>query len=90
MAQLLTIPTGHETLIAPCDSELYGLLGRTHYHDTCRDNMHAGLAEFGFHIPYTPDPLNMFLNTLWQENSVAITVVLFRLVGHETLFKILR
>ncbi len=40
-------PGRHDTLIAPCDNERYGLLGCTHYHDNCRDNMHAGLAELG-------------------------------------------
>jgi uncharacterized protein YcgI (DUF1989 family) len=47
MTKLLTIPAGHETLIAPCDNERYGLLGCTYYHDTCRENMHAGLAGMG-------------------------------------------
>ena len=44
-------PGRHDTLIAPCDNERYGLLGCTHYHDNCRDNMHAGLAELGLFIP---------------------------------------
>ena len=35
-------PGRHDTLIAPCDNERYGLLGCTDYHDNCRDNLHAG------------------------------------------------
>jgi uncharacterized protein len=62
-------PGRHDTLIAPCDNERYGLLGCTHYHDNCRDNMHAGLAELGFHIPYTPDSLNMFMNIPWRQDG---------------------
>ena len=62
-------PGRHDTLIAPCDNERYGLLGCTHYHDNCRDNMHAGLAELGFHIPYTPDSLNLFMNIPWKQDG---------------------
>jgi uncharacterized protein YcgI (DUF1989 family) len=62
-------PGRHDTLIAPCDNERYGLLGCTHYHDNCRDNMHAGLAELGFTIPYTPDSLNLFMNIPWKPNG---------------------
>ena len=40
-------PGRHDTLIAPCDNERYGLLGCTHYHDNCRDNLHGGLAALG-------------------------------------------
>src|SRR5256712_14039523 len=31
----------HDTLIAPCDRERYGLLGVEGYHANCRDNLHA-------------------------------------------------
>jgi uncharacterized protein YcgI (DUF1989 family) len=62
-------PGRHDTLIAPCDNERYGLLGCTHYHDNCRDNMHAGLAQLGIHIPYTPDSLNLFMNIPWTEDG---------------------
>ncbi len=37
----------HDTLIAPCDAARYGLLGVVGYHDNCRDNLHAALAELG-------------------------------------------
>ena len=62
-------PGRHDTLIAPCDNERYGLLGCTHYHDNCRDNMHAGLAELGLYIPYTPDSLNLFMNIPWRQDG---------------------
>jgi hypothetical protein len=55
-------PGRHDTLISPCDNERYGLLGCAHYHDNCRDNLHAGLAARGITIPYTPDSLNLFMN----------------------------
>jgi len=64
-----TSPGRHDTLIAPCDNERYGLLGCTAYHDNCRDNMHAGLAELGFSVPYCPPSLNTFMNIPWEQNG---------------------
>jgi hypothetical protein len=55
----------HDTLIAPCDAPRYGLLGVQGYHDNCRDNLHAGLAELGIKIPATPPSLNLFMNIPW-------------------------
>jgi hypothetical protein len=62
-------PGRHDTLIAPCDNERYGLLGCTHYHDNCRDNMHAGLAELGLFVPYCPPSLNTFMNIPWRQDG---------------------
>jgi uncharacterized protein YcgI (DUF1989 family) len=55
----------HDTLMAPCDAQRYGLLGVKGYHDNCRDNLHAGLAELGVTIPATPASLNVFMNIPW-------------------------
>jgi uncharacterized protein len=55
----------HDTLMAPCDAHRYGLLGVKGYHDNCRDNLHAGLAELGLTIPATPPSLNVFMNIPW-------------------------
>jgi uncharacterized protein len=62
-------PGRHDTLIAPCDNERYGLLGCTHYHDNCRDNLHAGLAALGIAIRYTPPSLNLFMNIPWATDG---------------------
>jgi uncharacterized protein YcgI (DUF1989 family) len=64
-----TSPGRHDTLMAPCDNERYGLLGVTDYHDNCRDNLHAGLFELGLHIPYTPASLNLFMNIPWSSSG---------------------
>ncbi len=61
-----TSPGRHDTLIAPCDAERYGLLGCTEYHDNCKDNLHAGLAGLGLYIPYTPSDINLFMNIPWD------------------------
>ena len=60
-----TSPGRHDTVIAPCDNERYGLLGCTEYHDNCRDNLHAALLELGHAIPFTPGSLNLFMNIPW-------------------------
>ena len=59
----------HDTLMAPCDAARYGLLGVQGYHDNCRDNLHAGLAELGITIPATPPSLNLFMNIPWTADG---------------------
>jgi uncharacterized protein len=59
----------HDTLMAPCDAPRYGLLGVEGYHDNCRDNLHAALAELGLTIPATPPSLNLFMNIPWTADG---------------------
>lgn len=59
----------HDTLMACCDLERYGLLGVVGHHDNCRDNLHAALAELGITIPATPSPLNLFMNIPWTPDG---------------------
>jgi uncharacterized protein len=36
----------------------------------CRDNLHAGLASLGIHIPFMADSLNLFMSIpRWQDGS---------------------
>lgn len=60
-----TSPGIHDTLIAACDNERYGLLGCTEYHDNCTDNLHAAMNAIGLRAPETPSPLNLFMNIPW-------------------------
>jgi len=64
-----TSPGRHDSVMAPCDNERYGLLGCTEYHDNCKDNMHAALAEVGITVPFTPGSLNLFMNIPWQPDG---------------------
>jgi uncharacterized protein len=59
----------HDTLMAACDQQRYGLLGVTGHHDNCRDNLHAALAELGISVPATPSPLNLFMNIPWTPDG---------------------
>jgi len=65
-----TSPGIHDTLMAACDNERYGLLGCTDYHDNCTDNLSAGLRELGLREPETPSPLNLFMNIPWTDAGV--------------------
>ena len=64
-----TSPGRHDTLIACCDNERYGLLGCTTYHDNCTDNLYAGMRELGLTPPECPQPLNLFMNIPWDEEG---------------------
>ncbi len=57
-----TSPGIHDTLIAACDIHRYRNLGCTDYHDNCRDNLFAGMAELGLMPSECPSPLNLWMN----------------------------
>lgn len=57
-----TSPGIHDTLLCACNSYIYEEAGCTEYHRNCSDNMHEGLAEIGMTFPFTPGPLNIFMN----------------------------
>ena len=57
-----TSPGIHDTLLCPCNRQLYEQLGCTGYHRNCEDNMHEGLADAGLSVPFTPAALNIFMN----------------------------
>ena len=57
-----TSPGIHDTLLAACDRYRYEQLGCEGHHDSCTDNLAAGLAELGMTPPETPAPLNLFMN----------------------------
>ena len=59
----------HDTLMAPCDVQRYGLLGVEGHHDNCQDNLHAALTALGLAIPATPPSLNLFMNIPWTADG---------------------
>ena len=64
-----TSPGIHDTLMAACDNERYGLLGCTDYHDNCADNLRSGLQELGAESAWVPSPLNLFMNIPWTQEG---------------------
>lgn len=57
-----TSPGIHDTLMAACDNERYGLLGCTEYHDNCTDNLKAAMREVGVTQHEVPSPFNLWMN----------------------------
>jgi uncharacterized protein YcgI (DUF1989 family) len=61
-----TSPGVHDTVVAPCDANRYGLLGVEGFHDSCSNNFMTVAKEFGFGA-YTqaPESFNLFMNIPW-------------------------
>lgn len=57
-----TSPGVHDTLMCCCSLKSYQRLNHPGYHDNCRDNFHAALASANRKLPFTPGPLNLFMN----------------------------
>jgi uncharacterized protein YcgI (DUF1989 family) len=57
-----TSPGIHDTLLCACNSYIYEEAGCREYHRNCSDNLHEALAEIGLKFPFTPGPLNVFMN----------------------------
>ncbi|GAA3578566.1 urea carboxylase-associated family protein [Gibbsiella greigii] len=62
-------PGRHDTLLCPCNAEIYRELGCTQYHRSCTDNFHAALNHLGITLPFTPASLNLFMNVPFQPDG---------------------
>ena len=63
-------PGMHCMLFAACDAARYRLLGAKGYHDNCADNLRHAVKPFDIALPYIPTPLNLFMNTKFDEASI--------------------
>lgn len=59
----------HDTLLCPCNGELYQQLGCREYHRSCTDNFHEALDEAGLFMAFTPASLNLFMNVPVTEDG---------------------
>ena len=57
-----TSPGVHDTVMAACDNDRYGLLGCKGYHDNCTDNLRMALIAIGERAPAIPSPFNLWMN----------------------------
>ena len=57
-----TSPGVHDTLLCACSPEIYRELGCTGWHASCEVNLHTALRSVGLVAPFTPGPLNLFMN----------------------------
>lgn len=61
-------PGPHDMLFPPCDAALYERAG-LHNHPNCRDNLMQALRGQGITLPFTPDPVDFFQNSLPQADG---------------------
>jgi len=58
-----TSPGRHDTLLPACSPAIYAEHGCPPGHRSCAENLQDALAELGVApLPFTPDPLNLFMN----------------------------
>ena len=70
-----TTPGIHDTIMAACDRQRYGLQGFTDYHRNCQDNMIEGMLELGATPPFAiPGSWNVFMNIPIMEDGYTIDV----------------
>jgi uncharacterized protein len=63
LSQVEDSSTGrHDTLLCACNASIYEEHGCPPGHRSCQDNLHEALDAFGLAIPWTPAPLNLFMN----------------------------
>ena len=55
-------PGQHDMQYAACDPTRYAELGVEGDHESCQDNLHGVLGEFGIKLDFTPQPWNLFTN----------------------------
>jgi len=63
-------PGVHCMLFAACDPARYRLLGCTAHHDNCADNLRRAAAALAVPLLYIPTPLNLFMNTRFDDDRV--------------------
>ncbi len=56
-----TSPGFHDMLIPACDPARYAALGAAGGHASCADNLRRALAGTGLSVPFTPQPVNVFM-----------------------------
>jgi uncharacterized protein YcgI (DUF1989 family) len=67
-----TSPGIHDTLLCACNRYIYEEAGCREYHRNCSDNLHEALGEVGLKFPFTPGPLNVFMNIpVNQDRSIS-------------------
>lgn len=59
----------HDTLIAPCNPEMYRKFGRAGDHPSCAGNFGAAVTSAGLSIPFVPSPWNLFMRARVKEDG---------------------
>jgi uncharacterized protein len=59
----------HDTLIAPCNPEMYRKFGRSGDHPSCAENFHVAVSSAELSIPFVPSPWNLFMRAKVKEDG---------------------
>lgn len=59
----------HDTLIAPCNPEMYRKFGRAADHPNCAGNFREAVKSSGLAIPFVPSPWNLFMRAKVKEDG---------------------
>lgn len=59
----------HDTLIAPCNPEMYRKFGRSADHPSCAENFRAAARSARLSIPFVPSPWNLFMRARVKEDG---------------------
>ncbi len=59
----------HDTLIAPCNPEMYRKFGRGGDHPSCAGNFWTAVRAAGLAIPFVPSPWNLFMRARVKEDG---------------------
>ena len=58
-----------DTLIAPCNPQMYRKFGRPDDHPSCTGNFRAAVKTAGLSIPFVPSPWNLFMRAKVREDG---------------------
>jgi uncharacterized protein YcgI (DUF1989 family) len=83
-------PGVHCMLFAACDPARYRLMGVKGHHANCADNLRAAAMSAGIALVYVPTPLNLFMNTKFNEHRNMVVEAPEPAVGASVAFRALR
>ncbi|MGE0005725.1 MAG: DUF1989 domain-containing protein [Parvibaculaceae bacterium] len=59
----------HDTLIAPCNPDMYRRFGRAPDHPSCAGNFRTAVEASGLAMPFIPSPWNLFMRAGVREDG---------------------
>ena len=68
----------------------YRLMGVTGHHDNCADNLRAAISPFGIALHHIPTPLNLFMNTRFNNHRDMVVEAPEPALGASVTFRALR
>jgi uncharacterized protein len=90
MVHIESDPVGaHDIVGYPCDQGRYEQDFFTPEHPSCRSNLHALLAPYGYTIDDVPDPFNIFMDTRIYEGRRTVTEVPLSRAGDASILRAL-